>query len=412
MNHSPPHRTKALVALAAVLALTSCAAAPTISSPSPPAAPTAFPSNAHDVGADAAAEVASPALALVVADERGRLTLLDLDTEERQVIAESDSIPTVITGDGRLVYVVRESVVRESESESTTEVEVIDTGRWTVPHGDHTHSFLAEPQNIGEIDGTGTPSISPGEQRATVHFPETAELTTLVHEDLADVLPPAQQITADGPVIAFAGHLITANAGVLDIIDADGATVASIPCGTATDVDMTRVGAVVTCPEGAVLFTREVGGAVVGESIPFPQGAAVTTLDGRPDRPDLAGVTPNGAVLLDVRARTWTALPTDTPLVRAVAIGDDASRTVALDAEGAVRILAPDGSVLDRTQPLVADALADPRIADRVQLIVDAQHAYLTDPAAGSIHEIDHRDDARLTRTFTDLDPWFVQQVG
>lgn len=400
MNHSPPRRALVLVGVAALLALTSCTA------PAAPApASSASPSDAHEVGADAAAEVASPALALAVADERGRLTLLGLDTEERRVIAESDSIPSDITGDGRLVYVVH-------QTESTTEVDVIDTGRWTVPHGDHTHSFLAEPQRIGAIEGTGTPSITPGEQRATVHFSGTADLTTLVYEDLAEGIPSAQPVTADGPVIAFAGHLIAENAGALDIIDADGATVASIPCASAIDVDITRVGAVVTCPEGSVLFTREVGGAVVGESIPFPQGVAATTLSGRPDRPDLAGVTPNGALLLDVRARTWTALPTDTPLVRAVAIGDDASRTIVLDAAGAVRILAPDGTVLARTQPLVADALGDPALADRVQLIVDAQHAYLTDPTGGEIHEIDHRDDARLTRTFTDLDPWFVQQVG
>lgn len=398
MNHSPPRRAFLLVGVAALLALTSCTT-PAATAP----APSASASDAHDVGADAAAEVASPALALAVADERGRLTLLDLDTEERRVIAESDSIPSDITGDGRLVYVVR-------ESESTTQVEVIDTGRWTVPHGDHTHSFLSEPQRIAAIEGTGTPSITPGEQRATVHFSGTADLMTLVHEDLAEGIPSAQQVTADGPVIAFAGHLIAENAGALDI--ADGATVASIPCASAIDVDMTRVGAVVTCLEGAVLFTREVGGAVVAESIPFPPGTAVTTLDGRPDRPDLAGATAQGALLLDVRARTWTALPTDTPLVRAVAIGDDDSRTIALDAAGAVRVLAPDGTVLARTQPLVADALADPALADRVQLIVDAQHAYLTDPAGGEIHEIDHRDDARLTRTFTDLDPWFVQQVG
>jgi hypothetical protein len=71
-----------------------------------------------------------------------------------------------------------------------------------------------------------------------------------------------------------------------------------------------------------------------------------------------------------------------------------------------------DGAVLARTEPLVAASLADPASLDRVQLIVDAQHAYLTDPAAGAVYELDHADDLRLARTFTDLDPWFVQQVG
>jgi hypothetical protein len=67
--------------------------------------------------------------------------------------------------------------------------------------------------------------------------------------------------------------------------------------------------------------------------------------------------------------------------------------------------------VLVRTEPLLAASVADPLLRDRVQLLVAARHAYVTDPATGDVHEIDHGD-GRVTRTFGDLDPWFIQQVG
>jgi hypothetical protein len=104
-------------------------------------------------------------------------------------------------------------------------------------------------------------------------------------------------------------------------------------------------------------------------------------------------------------------LPSDVPLLQAAALGDDDSRTVVIDADGRVRVLAADGAVLARTEPLLAASVADPALRDRVQLLVDARHAYVIDPATGVVHEIDHGD-GTVTRTFTDLDPWFVQQVG
>ncbi|PVE94041.1 ABC transporter [Microbacterium sp. TPD7012] len=296
-------------------------------------------------------------------------------------------------------------------------VDVIDTARWTVPHGDHTHSFLGEPQLRGSVDGTGEVRVTAGAQRATVHF-SSGEVVELPHDDLAEVLDDAPRVTiaADGPVVSFASHLLAATAeGTVAVFDADGAPVAggAIPCAAAADADLTRVGVVFACTEGAVLFTREVGGTIAAEPLPLPAGAAAATdLSGRADRPDLAGVAGDqGAWLLDVRTRQWTLLSSDVPLLRAVAVGDDDSRTVALDAEGRVRVLAADGTVLVRTEPLLATSVADPALLAPVQLVVDAEHAYLSDPAAGAVHEIDHTDGI-VTRTFADLDPRFLSQVG
>ncbi|CAH0234378.1 hypothetical protein SRABI76_02840 [Microbacterium oxydans] len=384
------------VLLLAMLGVTACASD---ARPAPAAEPT---TDAHDVGAGDAAEVAAPARALVIADADGALTLLDLATEERTALAEASGGVERIDSDGRLLFVAHDSAV-----------DVIDTARWTVPHGDHTHSFLGDAGPLGSIDGDGG-SVRGGEQSATVQF--EGEVVVLPHDDLSLEHAVRLDIAADGPVLAFAGHLLVPSGGAIEVHDGSGdpITGAAVPCADVSDADITRVGAVFACADGAVLFTREVGGVVAGEAIPAPPGApASTDLAGRTGRPDLAGVAgEQGAWLLDVRQRTWTLLASEVPLRRAVALGDDESRTIAVDAEGRALILGRDGAVLARTEPLVAASIADPASLDRLQLIVDAQSAYLSDPAAGAVYELDHTDDLRLTRTFTDLDPWFVQQVG
>lgn len=396
-------RRAALVpsALALLLAATACAS-------STPARPAESASDAHGIDAGGAAEVASPALALVIGDRDGELALLDLESEERTILAPSRK-GVELFGDGRLLF-------RAQDDAGSTSVEVVDTARWTVPHGDHTHSFLGEPRLLGTLEGAGEVRVTVGEQRATVAF-TGGDTVLLAHDRLADGLDAAPRVTVDspGPVALFAEHLLAPTEAGIEVRDLGGTLTSpeATPCPDASDADVTRVGMVFACADGAVLFTREVGGAIAVERIPVPAGVVPPRdLAGRADRPDLAGVAGDqGAWLLDVRQREWTLLSTDAPLLSAAAVGDDDSRTVAIDVDGHVLVLAPDGAVLARTEPLLAASVADPALRDRVRLLIDARHAYVTDPADGSVHEIDHAD-GRVTRTFADLDPWFVQQVG
>ena len=396
LRHRPALSLAAFLTLAG---LTACA--------SPGAPQSATPASAitgDGVDGGGAAEVAEPARALILADERGALTLLDLQTEERTIIAEAGAEIAALDGTGRFLL-----LTREIHGEST--VDVVDSGRWTQPHGDHSHYFLGEPRDLGAIEGDGHAIVGIGADATVIRFDGDDEAVTLRHEALAEGGTDAvtrAAVEATGPVAEVAGTLVVATA---DGIAASG--LPPTPCSAASDVDTTRVGTVFACAEGAVLVRREVGGAVGAESIPYPPGApASSALAGRADRPDLAGVAGEaGAWLLDVRARTWTLLPSDRPLVRAAAIGDDDSRTVAVDADGRVRILGSDGALLARTDPLVADALAVDALRDRVQLLVDGDHAYVSDLASGAVHEID-LDDGAVTRTFADLRPWALALVG
>lgn len=409
---TPSLRTGRTLLLASLLSATFVATACTASdAPAPASSASVPPDDGIDGGG--AAEVASPARALIAADGHGDLTLLDLETEQRSELAtdeteteDADAAP--VPGAGRFAHLVRVEGDR-------TVVDVLDSGRWTVPHGDHSHSFLGEPGLLGTVEGSGDPDVRVGDTATAIRFGR--EVVLVDHERLAEIDDaPRIELTIDpaGPVIPFVGHLLAATGETIDVLDDAGtATGVAAPCVNATDVDLTRVGAVFACDAGAVLITREVGGALTAESIPYPAGAAAAPdLAGRADRPDLAGVAGDrSAWLLDSRAREWMLLATDTPLIRAAAIGDDESRTVVIAADGTVRVLAADGAELARTPPLLQASVSDPILRDQVQLIVDARHAYVSDPATGAVHEIDHGD-GTVARTFDDLDTRYIQLVG
>lgn len=412
MPNIPSRRALRAVALvSSAIALAACAA-PALHSPASPSAPAID----HGLGDSGGAEVSAAALALVVAEADGALIMLDLASEKRTDLGTGFDPLRSVSSDGRNVYLAH-------GTEARTTVTIVDSGRWTVPHGDHSHSFLGQPRVVGTIEGQGTPDVHAGGLATLVRF-ESDETFLLEHEALAepfdtpDPLPLTAQSGAEpsDPAVPFADHLLLAtSATTIEVHDLESVQAAkdAVPCERGTDVEVTVVGAVFACADGAVLFTREVGGAIAAEVIPYPADATpATQLAGRSGRPDLAGVAgERGAWLLDVRERQWTWLSSDVPLVLAVAIGDDDNRTIALDVEGRVRILDADGTVLVRTDPLVAASVADAALRDRVQLIVDAQHVYLSDPANRAVHEIDHGD-GQVTRSFTDVDPWSIQQVG
>ena len=356
-----------------------------------------------DIDGGGAVEVSAPARALVVADDHGALTLLDLASEHRSHIADSAGALAAFDGTGRFVLLTR-------VSDGISTVDVIDSGRWTQPHGDHSHYFAGSPRPLGTVEGAGPAAVGVGADATVIRFDGSAEIVTLTHEALAESGTNAAtraavktQTASPAPALLVAGELVIATRTGIVVPGLD-----EIECTGASDADVTRVGAVFTCAEGAVLVRREVGGTLAAESIPYPADAevAASALSGRADRPDLAGVAGvRGAWLLDVRSRAWTLLSTDAPLVHVSAVGDDDSRTVVIDVHGRLSILGPDGTLLARTEPLVTAA------DDRMQLLVDGHHAYVSDPAAGVVHEIDLVDGS-VARTFTGLQPWAIALVG
>lgn len=394
----------------ASIALASCSA---------PADPAATPESSDGDGHGAIAgaeELAEPALGLTTIDPDGVVTHLDLLDEQ---VTEIGAIApaSAMTTDGRYLF-----------AETADGIEIVDSGVWTWDHVDHFHYYRAASQLLGAVDGDGPVRVATTNMSTSggtgLFFEESGEAVLLDTEALSqgtiselfrlEGVPHAGLVV---PVGSFA--LVTrASDGVADRVVAytSGGEEAGVEeaCADASGTITTRVGAVIGCADGALLAHVDEGELQI-ERIPYPAGFAPGTIDefdNREGRPTVAGLTESGEiVLLDTRAREWSALAAPAPLVHVTAVDDDDDTLLALTADGRVLVLdAADGSVRAETAALVADSLAEG--TDPV-LIADQHRAYLSGPAEQKLFEIDYADGARLARTFdTATTPVFVAETG
>lgn len=243
---------------------------------------------------EGAEELAEPRLSLVLADSQGTLTLFDLLDTTAGTLPAAGTPVGAMAGDGRFVYPTRSAGSREA-------VEIVDTGRWTVEHGDHDHYYRAAERVVGTVDGAGRPAVRVGDRRTAIAFPDSGEIVVLTHDELAAgaLGTPLRVPWRPHPgllALPFAGHLLvtapdeTGTASSVQALDDLGQPVAaaSAPCPQASDATTTRVGAVVACADGAVLVTAA-DGTLTLEKIPYPVGIAPGPLARRADRPTRAG---------------------------------------------------------------------------------------------------------------------------
>ncbi|WP_194420607.1 hypothetical protein [Microbacterium abyssi] len=377
-----------------ILALTACSAAPGNAG-----SPSSDTGDGHGEIAGAH-ELAEPALHLTTIDAEGTVHHLDLLDEGQSVLAGIEPIDDLVS-DGRYLFGIREGSVT-----------VIDSGVWTWSHIDHFHYYEAPAKVIGEITGPGSAAVVPGEVGVGMLFEGEAVL----------IETPA---LADGeivesfriPVDAHDGLVVPLTQGAavtepdatgavqaLRMIAADGTTGESVACAAAAGTIITVVGTVVGCADGAVLSVG--GDPGEWERIAYPADAAAQahqramSFAARKSRPTVAALAGDtGFWLLDTRERTWSLHDIGEELVQVAAVDDDASRVLALTADGAVLILS-DGEITARTEPLVAASLDDPGLAAGVTFVVDQNRAYLNGPAEQTMWEIDPADGARISRTF------------
>ena len=405
------------VASALALALAACGSGPATDTDADAAdsdaAATATTGAGHGFveGAD---ELQEPQLRLVALAD-GALTALDPVTEQSVTLAEGVDATRLGT-DGRYVLASTDDGV----------VTLVDGGAWTVPHGDHSHYYRADPRVVaepGEIDGgdgAGEARIASSASLTAVAFDDSGTGIVLDGEALADgeldERARVEGLGADGVLVPLGGLLVASTvtgaagedvADAVEVVTAEGDVVdgALAACPDLRGAAATRVGVVVGCSDGALLVTEgDDGSSAAVERVPYPAGTApadvATAFEQRPGRPDLAAVAgTRGAWLLDARARAWTLIETPQPLLRATAVGDSDDTVVGVDASGRVVVLSPDGLVA-QTEPLLAGDLVDGALPEGVRLEVDASRSYVASPSTGRVHEIDHADAARVARSF------------
>ena len=404
-------RTARRAALAAALGLalstTACAGPSGGDQPGedPPAA--AEPTGGHGFVAGAE-ELAEPQLRLSYLDQAGEAHALDLVTGETAHVGSIGPTASVVS-DGRFLF---------AASDPAGQLTVVDSGTWTVDHGDHTHYYRAEARVVGSLDWAGEVRVGSSESVTALFSPATGAGLVLDRAALGqgEVEPLASTTGTphDGVLLPLGDLLVGTEPDRVVVLDADGEpTGESMACPQVHGGAATRVGVVVSCADGAVLVTEADGVASV-ESIPYPvpvePAQRAVELAQRPGRPSVAAPAGDrGVWLLDTRARSWRLVETATPLLRAVAVDDDRDRVVGLDATGRVVVVEPDGGIVAATEVL----LASPADLAAATVEVDADRAYVTVPSAGVVHEIDYADGARVARSLpTAVAPAFAAETG
>lgn len=384
---------------------------------------------------EGASEVSEPQLHLATVDAEGGVGMLDLldgTASQPGTIAP----PTSLTTDGRYLFAGTDGGV-----------DVVDTGVWTWDHGDHSHFYRAAPHLLGRVAGEGPAVVTTSGNATTggtgLLFTEAGRAVLLSNAALSrGEIAETFRIPVEphrGVVAPFGdGALVTVPdaAGVAAEVrfhQADGTAVeaTTTSCPDARGAITTRVGVVIGCSDGALLATGD-GGTPELEKIAYPQDAATSTgaaastgapsasgpaappateFRGRKGRPTVAAPAgDSGFWLLDTRAREWRFVPTGEPLVQVAAVDDTDQHVVALDSAGRIRVYyGADGTEIAATPPLISGD------AERsgIDLTLGRERAYLSDPVAGVVYEIDFRGDARVAREIeTATAPDFVAVTG
>lgn len=376
------HRTAALGAAALITLLSACSG-----TTEPEAAEEETP-HGYVEGAE---ETAEPQLRLVVADTgTGQVRLLDLITEELTELGEVQAVDG-LTGDGRFAYL-------SSSVEGTTEV--FDSGVWTVDHGDHNHYYRTGSGDVGALDLPDPAHVVTDTALTSVTTDQGASLL-LERAELEDGTVATTDVPVDEEttVLPYQGALVAVDAeGTVRVLDRDGTPQAG-PEATCTDPDaaaVTRRGLVVGCAEGTLHVTEE-DGELSAATLPHPGEERGGPFHHRSGSAVLAALPDDDTLwVLDLAVPEWRAHE-QPGSVAATATGE----------EGPVLVLADDGT-LRALDPETGEEEATTDLLDTVDpehpptLTADTSRAYVSDPEAGVVHEIDYADDLRVART---LDP-------
>jgi hypothetical protein len=371
--------------------------------------------------------------------------VLDLITGDTRTTASVKGA-TELTSDGRFGFLHAPDGTR-----------VVDSGAWTVDHGDHAHYYRAAVRDAGRLpEGSGArvrsdaavTAVTAPDGRATVHRRAVWEQQDGGGEGQAggdgqgggDGEARALPGRYAGAVVPFAERLLTLTDDGngpprLTVLDRDGARVTApdAVCEDPRGDAVTRRGVVLGCADGALLIGEEQG-RLTAERIPYdgqvPAAERASEFRHRAGSDTLTAPAGDRAVwVLDIGARAWTKVETG-PFVAANTAGEG-SPLLVLRTDGTLRghDIAT-GREVARTERLLSghpDAERHPdhdRGGDRdgggdrepgatPVIEVDRSRAYVNDPVGRRVHEIDYADGLRPARTFDlDIAPVLMAEAG
>lgn len=183
---------------------------------------------------------AQSSIASIGAD--GSVHLLNLLTAESTDLG-SVADPSWAVSDGRFVFA----------GAASGPTQIIDTGVWTVPHGDHVHYYRAAPGTAGELAESGPARVSSSEGIATLSYAATG--TTVVLDRLSLGQGEMTELTriASSPHAAAAAPV--GGAVVASTVDAAG----GVPVLTPYSLDGQALGTGLECPDLSAVHETSLG---------------------------------------------------------------------------------------------------------------------------------------------------------
>ena len=388
---------------AAVLLLAGCGSDPADVSPAPDSSRTAAAGSAEGTEphgyVPGAEEAAEPQARLTAVGPGGEITVTD---PVSGTVSPVGTFPgtSAATGTDRFVFL-------SNPQEGT--VRIVDSGGWTVPHGDHKHYYSADPGDVGSLTGDRPGAIAGNNGQTAVFFGD-GTVTAVDHDDLAEgtVDPVSFKVTAHrGAAVPFEGSYLVSQAepgaelaSAVGLYSPDGREL-PLPGAGCPELEghaVTRTGVVFGCADGALLVTAEAG-RITATHLPYPAAGLpagadrARAFDARSGSDELAAVAGTaGAWHLDTAAGTWRLLATEEPLAAAAAAGDGA-RVLALGVSGSLLSLTVADGALEASAPLAGP----PAAGSAPALEIDPERAYVLNEA-GTVLEIDYADGLRTAR--------------
>lgn len=332
---------------------------------------------------EGAEEAAEPQWRLVHADGDGTIGSLHPVDEKTTELASVKGVDRLDT-DGRFVFAV--------DGSSAT---VIDSGVWTVDHGDHRHYYRAEPRKVGTV-GAGEDLTVVGDSAVTV-LNSAAGVIVLDRPALEDgKVKRAAKLTA-AAALPFGEKLVAADSdGTVEVLGRTGDSESRLDasCQGARHPAVTKRGAVFACDDGALLISGT-DGEIDAEMLPYPDSGGIEGgFQHRSGTPVLGAMTDDGtALVLDVADKNWTEL--DAPAAVAVAGTGEDMPVLVLTEDGKLRSFDAGTGKPDASKSIM-DPIGG---ADTTPVIeVDTARAYVTDPKNKTVYEIDYADELRVAR--------------
>lgn len=388
----------AAIATAAAL-LSGCGSPDTSSSTSP--APEATP---HGY-VEGAAEVSDAQVGLAYS-ERGssELAIFDLAGETTETIDLSVRADSLVE-DGRFVYV----------SDGGRALEVIDTGVWTVDHVDHVHYYRSTASSVGTVDLDAPMKSIIGDSAHTAIGTADGSITVLDRRALeSGQLTVAGKFTSDAAVpfaVPYQDGFLLSRAHGVSSVDLHGNPSGALDaqCREPAGWAILRSGVAIGCEEGVLLIKHKPEGE---QSLMIPYSRDVERVREfhyRPRSNEAAAVAGAGVWNVNASKQTLAYVPVEgmgaAPLVAANSPANG-EFVLSLGSDGHIRATGLTDSAV------IADAPVLPA-GTRGPIRLDSSRAYLADPAASVVYELDYGDGLRTARTFTvDAKPDLLLEIG